>query len=289
MKNKNLTIGFILIFLGIIWLLDNLNILNFSIWNVFFDLWPVILIILGLNLIFRNNKIIIIAWILFIIFAIFYGFYSENSTSYELENQNIVLEKEDFIANGILELKLSAGNFNIKPTKDELLNAYITDPNIYYKSNLDRNSKTAQIEFKQKNHKKIVTNRGYRYNFNLNEDVNWNINIDIGAVDGTLDLKNINFQDLEIDAGAGDINILLGEKLKDSKIDIDMGAGNLDIAIPKNLGVKIRFDGGVKHSNLNDLGLIHKNNYYISPNYDNADKKIYITVDIGAGNLNIKY
>ncbi|WP_427338881.1 LiaI-LiaF-like domain-containing protein [Caloranaerobacter sp. DY30410] len=290
MKNKNFTVGFILIFLGIFWLLDNLNILNFSVWNIFFDLWPVILIIIGLNLIFRKNKIIIIiAWILFIIFAIFYGFYLENSDLDELENQNIVLEKKDFITNGILELKLLAGDFNLKSTKNELLNVYTTDPNVYYESNFNNNSKTAQIEFKYKKNKKIVTKRGYKYKFNIDENIVWDINVDMGAIDGSFDLQSINFQNLDIDAGAGSVDILLGQKLKDSKVDIDMGAGDINITIPRDLGVKIRFDGGVKHSNLKNLNWIHKNNYYISPNYDNADKRIYIAVNIGAGNLNIKY
>ncbi|KPU27788.1 hypothetical protein TR13x_00005 [Caloranaerobacter sp. TR13] len=290
MKNKNFTAGFILIFLGIFWLLSNLGILTFSVWAVLFDLWPIILIILGLNLIFRKSKsIIIITWILFIIFAIFYGLYLENSDSYKLENPNIVLEKRNTITNGILDLKLLAGNFSLKSTENELLNAYITDPNIYYESNINNHSKTAQIEFKHKKNKKAATNRGYEYKFNIDEDMIWDINFDMGAVDGTFDLQSIIFQNLDIEAGAGSIDILLGQKLKNSKIDIDMGAGNIDITIPKNLGVKIKFDGGVKHSNLKKLNWIRKDSYYMSPNYDNTDKKVYITINIGAGNLNIRY
>lgn len=226
---------------------------------------------------------------IFIIFAIFYGLYLENLNSYKLENPNIVLEKRNTMTNGILELKLLAGNFNLKSTKNELLNAYITDPNIYYESKINDHSKIVQIEFKHRKDKKIATNKGYEYKFDIDEDMIWDINVDMGAVDGTFNFQSINLKNLNIDAGAGSIDILLGQKLKDSKIDIDMGAGNIDITIPKDLGVKIKFGGGIKHSNLKNLNWIHKNNYYISPNYDNADKKVYITIDIGAGNLNIRY
>lgn len=290
MKNKNFTAGFLLILLGILWLLSNLGILTFSVWEVASDLWPVVLIILGLNLIFKKNRyIVIIAWILFIIFAVFYGFYLENSTTYKLENPNIVLEKRSTLTNGDIKLELAAGDIELKSTKNELLNAYITDPRVYYETKINNSFKTAQIEFKNKKSKSTFRNKGYEYKFNLDEDLIWDINIKMGAMDGIFDLQNINFQNLDIDAGAGDIDILLGQKLKNSKVDIDIGAGDIDITIPKDLGVKIRFDGGVKHSNLRKLNWIHNDNYYISPNYDNVDKKINITVDIGAGNLNIRY
>lgn len=47
----------LLIFLGIVFLLNNLNILPWTIWLSLWRLWPVILILAGLQTVFRGSKI----------------------------------------------------------------------------------------------------------------------------------------------------------------------------------------------------------------------------------------
>lgn len=46
--------GIILIIIGIGFLLQNLGYISGSVWNI---IWPIILIVLGLNLIFRQKRI----------------------------------------------------------------------------------------------------------------------------------------------------------------------------------------------------------------------------------------
>jgi hypothetical protein len=55
MKNDRLIPGTILVIIGILFLLDNFNVIDFS-WGSFFSLWPILLIIGGVNLVFAHNK-----------------------------------------------------------------------------------------------------------------------------------------------------------------------------------------------------------------------------------------
>lgn len=52
---KNIIFGFLIILLGILLLLDNLNILDF--YNVIFTYWPVLLIVIGIYYLLKNYKI----------------------------------------------------------------------------------------------------------------------------------------------------------------------------------------------------------------------------------------
>lgn len=72
MKKGNLFLGVFLIFLGIFFLLNNLNIIDFSIWATIFDLWPLFLVMLGIHLISRKQTITIISWIIFFLIIIIY-------------------------------------------------------------------------------------------------------------------------------------------------------------------------------------------------------------------------
>lgn len=73
MKRRNLFLGVFLIFLGIFFLLNNLNIIDFSIWSAIFDLWPLFLVMLGIHLISTKQSVTIISWALFFLIIIIYA------------------------------------------------------------------------------------------------------------------------------------------------------------------------------------------------------------------------
>lgn len=79
MKKSNLIIGITLIFIGILWFLDSLNVFYFSFRDLFdylkhlFKVWPLFVIYLGIKLI-TDNKIV--AWIYTAISITFVVFYS---------------------------------------------------------------------------------------------------------------------------------------------------------------------------------------------------------------------
>lgn len=87
MKRKNLVLGMFFVFLGIFFLLSNLNIINFSIWSALFDLWPLFLVMLGIHLISNKPLVTVISWLVFFAIIIFYAISIEdNSFNLELFN-----------------------------------------------------------------------------------------------------------------------------------------------------------------------------------------------------------
>lgn len=76
MREKNITVGIGLIFLGIFWMFYNMGLIRWSIWSVISYLWPLIFIVLGMNIIFKDKKIVqTITWIIFFIIIIVFGLY----------------------------------------------------------------------------------------------------------------------------------------------------------------------------------------------------------------------
>lgn len=80
---KNLSLGIIVILIGVIWLLSNLNVFSFSIIDVFIrsvgTLWPLFLIGLGITLLLKENKTVkLITWLIIFIIIILYGIFAMN-------------------------------------------------------------------------------------------------------------------------------------------------------------------------------------------------------------------
>ncbi|MBB6217098.1 putative membrane protein [Anaerosolibacter carboniphilus] len=88
MKNKNIGAGVILILLGIFWMMENLGFITWSLWDGINDLWPLVFVVVGLNLIFKKNTFLpMVTWILFFLVLIGYGFFQGQRIG-QLENQN---------------------------------------------------------------------------------------------------------------------------------------------------------------------------------------------------------
>lgn len=86
--------GLILILIGIFWTMSNFRIITWSIFDVMFKLWPLILIVIGINIIFRDKKMIsYITWGLFLIIIILFGFYQQYKFgNNDSSNSNLVVE-----------------------------------------------------------------------------------------------------------------------------------------------------------------------------------------------------
>lgn len=55
MNNRRLIGGIILIILGILFLLTNLGYIGFDVLLGIFDLWPLLLVVAGVNILFNKN------------------------------------------------------------------------------------------------------------------------------------------------------------------------------------------------------------------------------------------
>lgn len=88
MKRNNFIFGGVLVFIGIFLLLYNLDLIRWSILEVAFDLWPLILIAVGASIVFSDKSTIkTLVWIGFFVIIISYGFYLQY-TDYQLSGNS---------------------------------------------------------------------------------------------------------------------------------------------------------------------------------------------------------
>lgn len=305
MKNKNLVLGLALITIGGLWFLDNLN-LGFSIRYLFrgiSDLWPLILVFLGISILSNNKRLSQIIWVVFFIILIAYSVFTQYNGSFfnrtNFEEPNIVnnYESHDYspfleegVTKGILDIDIGATRFEI--TGSDIQELALINSNLFglnYYDNLE-NSNTQKLSINNDDFQ-FGFDGDYNYdtNFLINENLIWNVELDCGAVDGIVDLTNTPVESFNLDMGAGKLELLLGNKSVNTKVSIDSGVSEINILIPKDTGVKIALDGALNSTNFDSLGLINIDDEYYSQNYDNAQTQYDFDIDMGLGSLNIQY
>lgn len=98
-------------------------------------------------------------------------------------------------------------------------------------------------------------------------------------------LANANFEQMTLNAGAGDYTLSFdGDLQRDATVTIDAGVGTVNIIIPEGVNAQVVFDGGLTSVNM-DSGWSQNGTLYTLSGKGPA---ITITVKMGAGTLNLK-
>jgi len=104
-------------------------------------------------------------------------------------------------------------------------------------------------------------------------------------------LNNANYQALEFEGGVGAYILDFGGELKkEVKVDINVGLGAITLLIPKNVGVRIKYeDNWFSNLSLDDEEFVRrKKGIYESTNYLDAEGKMNILIESGLGSVKIK-
>lgn len=104
-------------------------------------------------------------------------------------------------------------------------------------------------------------------------------------------LNNANFRKMEFDGGVGSYYLDFGGELKrDVKVDVNVGLGSMTIAVPRTIGLRIRYeDSWLSNLSLDDEEFVRKKKgVYESQNYNTAEGKMDVSIESGLGTVKIK-
>ena len=147
------------------------------------------------------------------------------------------------------------------------------------------------------------------WDLRFNEDVPMEMSIDLGAGRTNLTLGSLALSSLDINAGAGDVDLDLSGSQSLNQLDYDMGTGkvtldltgdwqsDLDAAIrggvgdltlklPSDVGVHIEVDTGI--GSIDTSGLSKDGDTYINDVYGESDVTLRINIDGGVGKIDLR-
>lgn len=290
-NKRNISLGVFLLSLGTVWALTNVGIINRSILDSLFLLWPLLLVAAGIVIIFRESVLVRVGvWLLLLAVLIGHSYFTAGNTNSGrlIQGRTISIRKPVETRYGEIELSIAGTVLNIGSGTGNLVDMNTDDPDITCLEDYKNNKEKAILSFKSD--RKLKTSQFNSRDesfFHLNGDVVWDIDVNVGAVSGAIDISELNVKSLDIDAGACDLKLICGGKYESTDIKIDAGASKIDLVIQKETGARIKVDGIMSKKNLDYLGWEKTGGYYISPNYNSAGNKVDIDINIGAGNLTV--
>ena len=199
--------------------------------------------------------------------------------------------KEDY-KYGTLEFKGGAGYFLINGSTDDLVSAKSHGILGDYRFDVRDSYDKANVSFEQRGKHIMFFDDDIRsrLRIKLNPLPLWDFNLDFGAAKADFDLSEYRVKDVDIEAGLSDINLKLGNLYHDTHVKVSMGAASLEIEYPKESGCKINGDMVLFDKDLGNMRDLRRsdNNTYVSKNFDEAENRIYITIDGGVSKLKVR-
>ncbi len=298
MKTRHLLGGIIILLIGLILLANNFGLLSWQIWYQLWRLWPLILIAIGLDLLFKGISLsflrilpplLIIAGVCYVVYISqgeegFFRFGKE-------EAETIILTQPllPHIKKATIKLDFGAGALRVRDGSSEKL--------VEGKFTVSKGIKP-WIKYRDKGEEGFVEigshfphwdwgGRENSWEIRLNNTIPLSFKVNTGASNNNLDLSSLRINEFELNTGASKNEIKFGKTIS-TYAKINGGASTIKIFIPHSMGIKIKADTALVTHNFDILGLEKKENIYFSKNYWTADKRLDLDLDIGASTIRIE-
>ena len=321
MKNDKLIPGVILVLIGAAFLLSNFHVLHFHWYNIF-HLWPIFLVIAGVNLVFAHNKstwatilkiAVVVGGFGLLLFGNFenrfsfwpgfhYGYHNGNNDNYDdngddnsdstaVQANATGTFNEPFAAGthfAVLNISGGGTTYRLNDTTNQLFSADTKQSNGAYEFTHHQDSAAYVIDFHLKNHK------GFNFDSDKNSAVlklnllpEWEVNVKAGATDLNFDLSKFKIRKFRIDGGAASFNVKFGAPLAETNIDISTGVSGVDLQIPQNAACSITINSGLSDNQFDGFTKINGNTYQTT-GFDAAKNKFYVHMSGGLSDFKVR-
>lgn len=320
MNYRKIFWGVLLIFIGILIILRNVGVMYFSWWSLF-RLWPLLLILWGISVIPVKNYVKLILSLITIVIGLglvsryhdtyprfrfydhprgFHYWWDDRDKEEEKEYDEYDWDKDaeyssqsfsepylDSVEQAKLYLDAAAGTFDIVDWTDDLIE-------FNKKGNFGNYSMTSQdVDSKRIINLKLTNTRvrklqrkGDFVTIKLNRNPLWSFDMDIGAADVNFDFSGFKTEDIVIDGGASSIELKLGDRYNEIKVNIDAGASSLKINIPEESGCEVSGTTVLSSKSFDNFQRLDKTTYRTG-NFESSSNRIMITLDAAVSSFQI--
>ncbi len=247
----------ILIGAGVILLMYNLGLLRVDLWPLLWNMWPVILIIIGLDILLGRRSIV--GGILSAVFALLLVglivavlFVAQNHPSLinvgapELHSERIAYPLDD-IRQAEVSINFPGGAGDIVALEDS---ANLLEGQVYYygyltnKFSASGTTARVQLDSYRGSVGPIWWNVSQeKWTLGLNPRPEYNLTLDTGSGIYELDLRQFTLRSLKLSSGSGSVRLTLPERGQ-YQCKIEAGSGSLNIHVPEGVAVRVEYDAG---------------------------------------------
>lgn len=282
-----------LILLGVLFLLQNFGLLPEGVGGALLRLWPLILVILGLQMVLgrgRSPWIAIGVAVAIILLGVALALWAGGplNTSAATKDFHVPI---DGARSARVAMDFGAGQLalgSLLPGSPEALKGTVNDAQGGKGVTLSslRSGDTVTIKVSPARSWFSFTGVTQQWDVFLSPDIPHDLAIKAGASSLDLDLREMRITTLDMAFGASSATIRTPRK-GETRASIDAGAASIQITIPEGVAARIQVESGLTSVNVDTTRFPREGASYRSPDYATARDRIALFIKAGAAGVTV--
>jgi hypothetical protein len=282
----------LLIGAGLLFLLDNLGVINFNVWELW-RLWPLLLIAIGLDLILgRRNPVLSLLVVVLVLAGGVALLYSTGALQplgdVSRSDLNVPLNGAK---SAVVRIESGVSKIVVNSTETSALADGTLE---YYESwgapqqTVDRAGDQVTLHVSQTGNKSVnfPGGQGPDWNISLSKQVPLDLQVDAGVGETILNLRESKLTNLSLDAGVGSVEVTVPEQAGVTTARIKGGVGALKLTIPDGVEARINVDSGLGGVDV-DSRFRKEGDVYVSEGYAGATNRVDLNLSVGVGGVEV--
>ena len=293
MKTSRVFWGVLFVAFGILFLLERFSSTPIH-YLISWRLWPLLLVLWGVAQLVSAKAvrygiaIFAAIFLAILVMSVIGGDWEDSRDREGAPDQTFEEAYNDSVQHASFTLESGAGVFTLRDTSSALMTARTrTNVGSYsIQRVISGEHEALTLGYKGRN-------RGWRFDRVRNSaDVRlhpapvWDLRFEVGASRLDVDATPFLVEAIQIDAGAADVRVRLGDRADNTTLTINAGASALRIYLPESSGCQVTVSAPLSAKDFKGFERLEKGLYRTS-NYSAASKKVTVEIDAGVSSLKI--
>ncbi|MFH0913983.1 MAG: DUF5668 domain-containing protein [Chloroflexota bacterium] len=267
--------GIFLFFIGIVLLLQTLNLLPWGLWGVLWRFWPVILILIGLGILLRkyNFWLVSLALLALLFASLGIALWQYQSGVSPPPTAQGYSQPRDGLERARVEIDLAMGNLSLSGLPAGSANLVEADTGDTLEARFQRQGSEGTL----------CLERGADFTFWREGEERWQARLHPGiplAVRAKMSLGNLNLdlselrvRELRLETELGNTTV----KMPSSGVltaNIKANLANLEVTVPKGVALRLRAASDLSTLEVDQSRFPQKGDYYQSPDFESTTSRI---------------
>ncbi len=284
----------LLIGLGAVFLLGNYGYLSVNVWQVILNLWPLLLIAVGFDILIGSRSRLAAVFGLVLMLALLAGaLWALTAGQGYLQSAPVrqINQELDNAQRARMTIEPGVGSLSISEMAEPAALVTGTIPSeqvMRISQSFEMEGNTAVYSLRVSGGNYVFPGAAdiFTWNLELTPDIPIDLEVGLGAGDMNLELKGLDINSLKLDFGVGTSTISLPVQ---GGLDgtIDAAIGQVVIRVPPGVGLRVRKDTAIVIVHF-PPGYRLSEGFYTSPNYASADQRIDLRIDMAIGRIVIR-
>jgi len=292
-----------LITVGVLLLLNQAGALPWRVWGILWRFWPVVLILIGLDILVKGSRSLVVYIIgLLIAVTVLGGVVAytlnqsrQDTSTWQAVSTDHLREGRQDADRGDVGLRFGAGTLAIRALSDS---SSFVEGTIEYgqysaKAREDFGVQNGRASFSLEAQSPSLPgsipglNIGDRWDLKFTRRIPLDMSVDAGVGKVEIDLRDLKATTFSLKTGVGEVTVTVPAAAGKTRGSVDMGIGSITVLVPHGVAAQIDVSRALCTVRV-DKRFVRSGDIYETSDYDTATNKIELDITCAIGTITVR-